>query len=88
MRSTGIVRKIDQLGRIVIPIEARRAMGIEVETPMEFFADLEKGEIVLKAYKPGCVFCDNVETTIVFRGQKLCAECVQKILKRRGAQAI
>lgn len=42
MRSTGIVRKIDQLGRIVIPIEARRAMGIEVETPMEFFADLEK----------------------------------------------
>ena len=57
MKSTGIVRKVDELGRIVLPIELRRTMGIEVKDALEIYVDGD--HIVLKKYEPSCVFCGN-----------------------------
>ena len=55
MKATGIVRKIDNLGRIVVPKELRKTMGIDVKDPIEIYVD-EVGNIVLKKFKPSCVF--------------------------------
>ena len=52
MKATGIVRKVDELGRIVLPIELRRTLGIEIKDPLEIFVDGES--IMLKPYKPAC----------------------------------
>ena len=57
MKSTGIVRKVDELGRIVLPIEIRRTMNIDKCDAVEIFVDEEK--IVLKKYQPACIFCGN-----------------------------
>lgn len=54
MKATGIVRKVDELGRIVIPIELRRTMGIDIKDPLEIFVDGEK--IILRKYEPTCIF--------------------------------
>ncbi|HBP64863.1 MAG TPA: AbrB family transcriptional regulator, partial [Desulfosporosinus sp.] len=57
MKSTGIVRKVDELGRIVLPMELRRTLGIAEKDAMEIYVDQEK--IILKKYEPACVFCGN-----------------------------
>lgn len=57
MKSTGIVRKVDELGRIVLPIELRRTLGIEEKDRIEIFVDGES--IILRKYQPACIFCDN-----------------------------
>lgn len=49
MKSTGIVRKIDELGRIVIPMEIRRNLGLEEKDPIEIFVDGDS--IILKSYQ-------------------------------------
>ncbi len=69
----GIVRQIDELGRIVIPAEVRRVFGIEDDTRVEMFLDGEK--IVLKVHRPGCVFCGGVEDTREYRGRHMCRSC-------------
>ena len=58
MKSTGIVRKVDSLGRIVLPIELRRVMGIDIKDPIEIFVD--DNHIVLGKYQPACIFCESV----------------------------
>ena len=55
MKSTGIVRKVDELGRIVLPIELRRTMGIDVKDALEIY--VEGDTIMLRKYEPSCVFC-------------------------------
>lgn len=65
MKSTGIVRKVDELGRIVLPIELRRTMGIEVKDALEIYVDGD--HIVLKKYEPSCVFCGNAKDIIHFK---------------------
>ena len=67
MKSTGIVRKVDELGRIVLPIELRRTMGIEVKDALEIYVDGD--HIVLKKYEPSCVFCGNAKDIIHFKGK-------------------
>ena len=57
MKATGIVRKVDSLGRIVLPIELRRTLGIGELDPLEIFVDGEK--IILRKYEPACTFCEN-----------------------------
>ena len=54
MKATGIVRKVDELGRIVLPIELRRTLKIEIKDPLEIYVDGES--IMLKKYQPACVF--------------------------------
>ena len=65
MKSTGITRQVDELGRFVLPIEIRRALGIKVKDSLEIFTD--EGRIILQKYQPACIFCanaDKVHTTI------------------------
>ena len=61
MKSTGIVRKVDELGRIVLPIELRRTLGIEEKDRIEIFVDGES--IILRKYQPACIFCDNATSS-------------------------
>jgi len=77
MKSTGIVRKIDDLGRMVIPIELRKTMSIDKKDPMEIFVDEDK--IVLKKYEPACIFCGNADDTVEFSGRTICQDCLDKM---------
>jgi AbrB family transcriptional regulator, transcriptional pleiotropic regulator of transition state genes len=69
MKATGIVRKVDELGRIVIPIELRRTMGIDIKDPLEIFVDGEK--IILRKYEPTCIFSGSAENLINFKGKMI-----------------
>jgi len=73
LKSTGIVRKVDELGRVVIPIELRRTLGIAEKDALEIYVDNEK--IILKKYEPACIFCGNAENIIIFSGKNICNEC-------------
>jgi len=73
IKSTGIVRKVDELGRVVIPIELRRTLGIEEKDALEIYVDRES--IILKKYEPACVFCGNAENVQHFKGKNVCREC-------------
>ena len=77
MKSTGIVRKIDDLGRMVIPIELRQTMNINKKDPMEIYVDGEK--IILKKYEPACIFCGNADDTIEFKGRTICNDCLENM---------
>ena len=75
MKSTGIVRKVDELGRIVIPIEMRRTLGVDSHDPIEMSVDGES--IILRKYAPGCVFCGNPNEIIDFHGKRICRDCIR-----------
>lgn len=75
MKSTGIVRKVDELGRIVLPIELRRTLGIQEKDRIEIFVDGES--IILRKYQPACIFCDNAKDIINYKGKNICPECVK-----------
>ena len=77
MKSTGIVRKIDGLGRVVLPIELRRLMNLEDNASLEIFVDGD--EIVLKKYQPACIFCGEAKGVVQFHGRNICAECRKAI---------
>lgn len=77
MKSTGIVRKIDELGRIVLPKEMRANMGVDARDSLEFFVDGDK--IILKKYAPSCIFCNNADDVIYFNGKLICKECLEKL---------
>lgn len=79
MKSTGIVRKVDELGRVVIPIELRRTLQIEQKNALEIYVDGER--IVLKKYEPACVFCGDAGNVHHFRGKNVCNDCLQGMQK-------
>ena len=74
LKSTGIVRKVDELGRVVIPIELRRTLGIDVKDSLEIYVDSEK--IILKKYEPACIFCGNADHVKHHKGRIICNECI------------
>ena len=74
LKSTGIVRKVDELGRVVIPIELRRTLGISEKDALEIYVDGER--IILKKYEPACIFCGNAEQVFHFKGKIICKECL------------
>jgi len=80
LKSTGVVRKVDELGRIVIPIELRRTMGIEEKDALEIYVDNEK--IILKKYEPACIFCGNAEDVVNYKGKNLCKNCLTELNKQ------
>lgn len=80
MKSTGIVRKVDELGRVVIPIELRRTLGIDVKDALEIYVDGEK--IILKKYEPACIFCTNADGVIQYMGKNVCKECIVGLGKK------
>ncbi len=83
MKSTGIVRKIDNLGRIVLPKELRRTFNIGDKEPMEIFVDGKR--IILKKYAPGCIFCESQEQLVNFKGKTLCETCRDELVAKLQA---
>lgn len=77
LKSTGIVRKVDELGRVVIPIELRRTLGIGEKDALEIYVDGEK--IILKKYEPACIFCGNAENVIYYKDKIICSECLSEL---------
>ena len=80
MKATGIVRKIDELGRIVLPIETRNVMNIKTKDSLEIYTDDDR--IVLRKYEPACMFCGSADDTTRYSGRLICKECFEKIQKQ------
>ena len=79
MKSTGIVRKVDELGRIVLPIELRRTLDIAEKDSLEIYVD--GPTIVLRKYQPACIFCDDAKNVVSFRGKNVCVRCIKTLSK-------
>ena len=77
MKSTGVVRKVDELGRIVLPVELRKSLDIQIKDPIEIFVDNEN--IILKKYCPACIFCGEADNVIYFCGKRVCKNCLEKL---------
>lgn len=77
MKATGIVRRVDELGRIVLPIELRRTLDITERDALEIY--VEGSSVILKKYRPSCIFCDGVKDVSVFRGKNVCAKCLREL---------
>jgi transcriptional pleiotropic regulator of transition state genes len=80
MKATGIVRKIDELGRVVLPIELRRTLDLDVKDPLEIFVD-DDNTIILKKYEPACIFCGDARNVINYKGKNICTSCIKDIAK-------
>ena len=80
MKSTGITRNIDELGRIVLPITIRQHLGLEKHDPVEIF--MEGDLIILQKYQPTCIFCDNDSEITFYNGKRICARCLDNIKRQ------
>jgi transcriptional pleiotropic regulator of transition state genes len=77
MKSTGVVRRVDELGRIVIPIELRRTLDIAEKDALEIYVDGE--QIILKKYEPACIFCGDARDVINYKGKNICKHCLEEM---------
>ncbi|KYH29686.1 MULTISPECIES: AbrB/MazE/SpoVT family DNA-binding domain-containing protein [Clostridium] len=77
MKSTGVVRRVDELGRIVIPIELRRTLDIAEKDALEIYVDGE--QIILKKYEPACIFCGDARNVINYKGKNICRSCLESL---------
>ena len=77
MKSTGMFRRVDDLGRIVLPKELRTRLEIEEGDPLEIF--LEENKIILQKYQPSCTFCGSEDNIVYFQGKRVCAACLAQI---------
>jgi transcriptional pleiotropic regulator of transition state genes len=80
MKSTGIVRKIDELGRIVLPIELRRTLDIAEKDAVEIYVDGDT--IILRKYEPTCVFCRGSKDVRSYRGKSICSDCCKELTEQ------
>ncbi len=79
MKSTGIIRRVDELGRVVIPIELRNKFGISEKDPIEIY--VEGSNIVLRKFEPNCIFCGNSKNLSEYKGKLVCEKCLEKLSK-------
>lgn len=77
MKSTGIVRKVDELGRIVLPVELRRTLDISERDELEIYLDDDK--VILRKYEPSCIFCASVRSLVSYHGRNVCMDCIQNL---------
>jgi transcriptional pleiotropic regulator of transition state genes len=77
VKSTGIVRKVDELGRIVLPIEMRRTLDIAEKDALEIY--VEGAAVILRKYKPSCIFCDATKDVSEFKGKNVCPKCLKEL---------
>lgn len=77
MKNTGIVRKPDKLGRIVLPMELRRTLDIAERDALEIYVDGE--QIILKKYEPACIFCGEAKDVINYKGKNICQNCKKEL---------
>ena len=75
MKSTGIIRKVDNLGRIVLPIELRRVLDIAERDELEIF--MENDRIILQKYEPACIFCGSSRNLVSHQGKNVCRSCIK-----------
>ncbi len=80
MKSTGVVRQIDPLGRIVLPIEMRNVLGIEKKDALEIFTDGDS--IILKKYQPSCIFCNETQDVLPFAQKLVCKKCIAALKEK------
>ena len=80
MKATGIVRRIDELGRVVLPIELRRTMTLEVRDPVEIY--MEGDSIVLRKVEAACLFCGGTRQLTEFRGKQICSDCLRQLKEK------
>ena len=79
MKSTGSVRKVDELGRIVLPIELRRTLEIAERDSLEIY--VEGSTIILKKYEPACIFCGDAKDVVNYKGRNICRTCLDEMKK-------
>ena len=79
MKSTGMVRKVDELGRIVLPIELRRTLEIAERDSLEIY--VEGSTIILKKYEPACIFCGDAKDVVNYKGRNICKKCLDEMKK-------
>ena len=77
MKSTGIVRRVDELGRVVIPIEIRNQFGIAEKDPIEIY--VEGSNIILKKFEEKCIFCGNTKNLSEYKSKLICNKCAENI---------
>ena len=77
MKATGILRKVDELGRVVIPIELRNKLDIHEKDPLEIY--VEGNDIILRKFQPNCIFCGNTKKLVPFNNKLICSKCHEKI---------
>ncbi len=77
MKSTGIIRKIDELGRFVIPMEMRNKLSISNNDSLEIY--VEGTSIILKKYQPDCVFCGSSKNVVEYKGKNVCEKCLNEM---------
>ena len=77
MKATGIFRKIDGLGRIVIPMEIRNKLEIAENDPLEIH--VEGSSIVLRKYEPDCTFCGSSRNVVEYKGKNVCEKCISEL---------
>ncbi|MDN5294111.1 MAG: AbrB family transcriptional regulator, transcriptional pleiotropic regulator of transition state [Eubacteriales bacterium] len=77
MKATGIVRPVDELGRVVLPKELRRIMNINEKDGMEIFVEGDK--IILRKYQPSCIFCNSLDDVFTFRNRLICKKCALEL---------
>ncbi len=74
MKSTGILRSVDELGRIVLPKSMRQNLDISERDQLEIY--IEGDRIILRKYQPSCIFCESTENVVFFNGKRVCAACL------------
>lgn len=84
MKATGIVRKVDELGRIVLPVEMRRTLDIAEKDALEIY--VEGTSVILKKYKPSCIFCDATKNVTMFKNKCVCPKCLRSCGSLPGAK--
>ena len=77
MKSTGIIRKVDDLGRIVLPIELRRTLDIAERDELEIY--MENDRIILQKFEPSCIFCASSQGLVSYKGKNVCAACMREL---------
>ncbi len=77
MKSTGIIRRVDELGRVVIPIELRNKFGIAEKDPIEILVD--GSNIILRKFEPNCTFCNSSKELITYKDKLICKKCLQEL---------
>ena len=82
MKSTGIVRKLDELGRITLPIELRRTLGVSERDPLEIFVD--EGKIILQKYEPADIFNGSKDELVDYYGKKIAKSSIIELAKLAG----
>lgn len=77
MKATGIIRRVDELGRVVIPIEIRNQFDIVEKDQIEVYVD--DSSIILKKYEPNCIFCGNTENLVEYKDKLVCDKCSNQL---------